>query len=552
MSETVKIPIENYAMKMRLYPSKSQKEEIDRILRALQVAYNMTFYEVFQKNPAVCTAPNKDGDVWPDFKKIAAAAWRRRLKEMNPIVDAAPSASIMTNIGIFHVDGKRAWTTGMHNCPVSEQSRKDFRFYNARNPRQGIPIQLRTAKLIPSEENAKVAWVTLPKVKEKIKVRGFSRKLWFGDQGAHSYAEAQKLNELAEKVTACISKDSCGDYFLSVIFSAGKEKGRKLYLEKPVPPDERPPVGLDMGIKDLAILSNGEKIENPQFKKEKDRALRKLNKKLSARWGPANEAFHGYNHQIREENKKLPKEQRTPASPPSKRYLAAKNTKAHIERKIMRRRDTYYHQQTARLVRQHEMIAVETLYVKNMMRNHKLAAALSDAAMSDFLSKLKYKAAQRHTQIMPIGSFEPSSQRCSACGFLNSDVKNLHVRRWVCPQCGASHDRDVNAAKNILAIALKNGPAPDKEAKGQVSKPRSGTVRRRRGEHPVSERFPDIVVVWSKELTKARDSRYIVINRKTGAVVDDANGVGFRSATNAKNCYIAKKKWTERKSSSQI
>ena len=545
LPEYEKIKIPTYSMKMRLYPNKEQKEAIDKMLRALHIAYNITFYEVFQKNEAVCTKPNADGDVWPDYRKMAKADWCHELIKRNKAVGDAPSDALKKKNGIFLCDAKRAWENGMHKRPVNPDDRAEFRFYNASKPRRSLSVQITPRGLIPSDDNGKVAWIKLPKIEEKIKARGFNRKVFFGKDGEHDYSEAQKANELGD-LTVRVSKDNCGDYFISVTFTDGQNHDRGLFLEVPVPEKEKHPVGIDVGIKDIAITSDGEKINNSHFKKEKDKTLRKMNRQLSARWGPANEAFRDYNHEIRKENRKITDGEKTPLSDPSGRYVRIQTKKARLERKISRRRETYYHQQTAKLISQSSMIATETLLVKNMLRNHKLAYALSDAAMSSFTSMLQYKAERMKVDVLTIGTFEPSSQLCSVCGFRNTKVKSLSIRSWECPQCKTNLDRDVNAAKNILKIALEKGSAKDIELKPD-EKPKKDRVRPppgKRGEHPVSEDFPDIAVVFSKELTGKNDPRYIVINSKTKTVIDDAQGVGFRSISNAKNCFKAKKKWS--------
>lgn len=544
MPETEKTEISNYTMKLRIYPSAAQAEKIDRIFRALHIAYNITFHEVFQQNPMVCT-PGKDGNVWPDYRKMAKKEWRAYLIAQNELVAEAPAASLTTNNGLFLLDAQRAWKTGMHNRPVNYALRQDFRFYNREKPRRSFLIQLEAKKIEPSADNGKVAWITLPKIDGKIKARGFNRKLWFGENGCHTYSEALQAGELAKDLTVRVSKDTCGDYYISITFSAGKKGDRKLFLESPAAA-ERQPVGIDVGIKDVAILSTGQKIENKRFKKERDATLRRLGRKLSRRWGSANPAFRDYNREIRKENNRTDGEAQLPLAQPSKRYLATQHQKALIERKIARRRDTYYHQQTALLTRQTNLIAVETLHVKNMLRNHKLAYALGDAAMSDFISKLKYKSERNHIPILPIGMFEPTSQLCSCCGAQYPQAKNLDVREWTCPACGTHHDRDINAAKNILAIALKSGGAADNELPPKPKPKRSlpPTPRRKPGVYPVSPDMPEVGIVYSKELSGFNNPRYIIINTTTKATIDDAQGAGFRSISNAKNCYKAKRKWS--------
>lgn len=527
-------------MKMQLYPSVSQKEKLDKIFHALHVAYNITFHEVFQKNPMVCTAPNENGDVWPDFKKITNRSWRAHLIACNSAVAEAPAAALTTNNGLFLLDGKRAWKDGMHNRPVSENLRKEFRFYSRGNPRRSFMVQMPSKNLIPSPDNEKVAWVSIPTVTGRIKARGFNRKLWFGENGSLTYTQALEQNELAKDLTVRVSKDSCDSYYISITFSEGQKQNRQLYLETPAS-QTSVPIGVDVGIKDIAILSTGQKIENKHFKRNRKATLTRMNRKLSRRWGPANPGFRDYNREIRKENRERPEADWLPAAQPSKRYLKAQRNKANLERRIARQRDTYYHQQTAALVRQSSLIAVETLQVKNMLRNHKLAYALSDAAMSDFLAKLKYKAERRQVQIRPIGMFEPSSQLCSVCGAKYSRAKDLRIREWTCRQCGTLHDRDVNAAKNILSIALSRGVAADDPLlSAKAQRPPPGP--RRKPQVILADR-PEIVVTFSKELSSQNNPRYVIRNTETNQIIDDAQGMGYRSISNAKNCYKAKKKW---------
>ena len=119
-----------------------------------------------------------------------------------------------------------------------------------------------------------------------------------------------------------------------------------------------------------------------------------------------------------------------------------------------RRRENYNHNVTLDIVNNASFIGIESLNVKGMMANHHLAYALNDAAMSDVLSKLKYKSEWRHVPIKEIGQWEPSSKTCSVCGYKRKNL-SLSVREWTCSECGSHHDRDVNAAINIRNFALK-------------------------------------------------------------------------------------------------
>lgn len=546
MQKTAKEKLSCYSMKMRIYPSPAQAEKIDRILRALELIYNMTFHEVFQGNPEVCSARGKEGQLWPDFKKITKSSWKESLIAQNSAIEAAPAASITTNNGLFLTDGKRAWKEGMHNLPISKANRGDFHFYNSQHRRRSFVVQIKPHHLQPSEDNPKVAWLQISRDFGKVKARGFNRKIFFGENGAHTYAQAVAAGEITCDLTLRISKDSCGDYYASITFVEGN-KCRDIYRETVVC-EETEPIGLDVGIKDIAILNDGTRCENMHFKLRKKKTLKKMSRKLSRRWGPANSAFRDYNREMRNKNRQNPDQPPAPPATPSNGYLKVKANHARLERKIARQRDSYYHQKTAEIVRRSSMIAVETLKVKNMMRNHKMAYALSDAAMSDFIAKLKYKAARSQVELKAVGMFVATSQLCSCCGFTNSAIKDCTIREWTCPECGAHHDRDINAAKNILALAQK--PSTQKKATdaGQESPPekRQRKAARRPRDNIIFEDKPDVVIRFSMELTTLNNPRYVIMNKTTNTIIDDAQGTGYRSISNAKNAYKAKAKWASR------
>ena len=188
-------------------------------------------------------------------------------------------------------------------------------------------------------------------------------------------------------------------------------------------PESPNQIGLDLGITSLIALSNGEKVANPKAFKAKRRKLRKAQKALSRKNKGSNNR-----HKAR-----------------------LKVAKVHAE--ISNARNDFIHKLTTRLVRESQMIAVEDLSVKNMVKNHKLALAISDASWGELVRQLEYKCDWYGRTFVKIDRWFPSSKRCGHCGHV-VDKLPLNIREWDCPNCSTHHDRDINAAKNILAAGL--------------------------------------------------------------------------------------------------
>ena len=214
--------------------------------------------------------------------------------------------------------------------------------------------------------------------------------------------------------TVTVSRDPCGRWYVSFAVD----------VPDPAPlPAAGAAVGVDLGIRHFAVTSDGTKIANPRSLARRERSLARYQRRLArCQKGSANRA-----------------------------KARAKVARAH--RKVRASRADFLHRTSARLVRDHDVLVIEDLAVKNMLRNRSLAKAISDCGWGEFRRQLQYKAARAGRRLIVTDRWYPSSKTCSACGHLLAELP-LGTRAWQCPSCGTRHDRDVNAAKNILAAGL--------------------------------------------------------------------------------------------------
>ncbi len=217
----------------------------------------------------------------------------------------------------------------------------------------------------------------------------------------------------SKPTTVTVSKTPTGRYYVSLVLNETPQAFAKTGDS----------IGVDLGINRLATLSNGERIPNLKFTRKYEKRLAKAQRRLARK------------------------------TKGSGRWNRQRIKVARVHEKLTNARVDHLNKVTTDIVRRFDVIAVEDLNVRGMVKNHKLAKHISDASFGRFVSMLEYKAVWRGKDLVKIDRFFPSSKRCSCCGFVAQKMP-LNVRNWQCPECKSEHDRDENAAKNILGFAL--------------------------------------------------------------------------------------------------
>ena len=367
------------AYKLRIYPTDSQRELIEKTFGCTRYIYNNFLAERKNKYEESKTKVH----VYEQLKELTDL---KREKEWLREIDSCALQACVYNLDdafqkFFKGNGYPKFRAkGVH---------ESFRTNNTLNTYKDKKYES-----IRIDFNKRI--ITLPKLKE-VKFRGY-----------------RTTKEIIGKIkSATISKDT-NKYFVSVLVEMP-------FIKYSISPTSI--VGLDLGIKNFIVTSNGEKLKNEV--KINEKRLKGLQKWLS-RCKPGSKNRYKVKLKIQ------------------RLYLKIRNARKHMIYKLANN-----------ILKENDIVSIETLDVKNMYQVHKIAKHLKNIPISEFIRVLKYKSNWLGKKVIEINKYYPSSQCCNRCDYKNEEVKDLSVRKWTCPECGLIHDRDINASINIMFEGLK-------------------------------------------------------------------------------------------------
>ena len=367
------------AYKLRIYPTDFQRELLEKTFGCTRYIYNNFLAERKNKYEESKTRIS----VYEQLKELTDL---KKEKEWLREIDSCALQACVYNLDdafqkFFKGNGyPRFRVKGVH---------ESFRTNNTLN-------SYKNKKYESIRIDFKKRIITLPKLKE-VKFRGY-----------------RKDKKMVGKIKSATISEYASKYFVSILVEMPFVK----YSLKPTTI-----VGLDLGIKDFIVTSNGEKLKNEV--KINEKRLKGLQKWLSrCKTGSKNR------YKVKLKIQRL--------------YLKIRNARKHMIYKLANK-----------IIKENDIIAIENLDVKSMYQVHKIAKHLKNIPISEFIRVLKYKSKWLGKKVIEINKYYPSSQSCNRCGFKNEEVKDLSVRKWTCPRCGLIHDRDINASINIMFEGLK-------------------------------------------------------------------------------------------------
>ena len=367
------------AIKVRLYPNKEQEQKINKTLGCYRFVYNHMLalkqeaYKRDKTNLGLCELSKY---LLGTLRKDEQYAW---LKEENSAVMQQAIRQMLTAYGNFF------------------KQNKGFPKFKSKKDKQSALFRIGT---ISRRNTFETRHITLTKPLKNIKFRCSDLYL----------SRLQKYNKNIRSAT--LSKSKSGNYFLSILVEMEDTELKKFeHTDKQV--------GIDLGVKNFVITSDGYVFENKHFLNNEEKKMKRLQRQLSRK-------VKGSNNREKQ------------------RVRIAK-----LFERITNKKDAYIHYVVNKLLTSYDTIFMEDLNVQGLLRNHHLSKAISEVGLSKFKQILSTKALANGKEVISVDMFYPSSKTCSVCGYKKQDLK-LSDRSWVCPQCGTKHDRDINAAVNIL------------------------------------------------------------------------------------------------------